>query len=480
MRTLTRASSSDSTPVAPAVDSQIQPMLSWLRGNGAVFDKVLISNLNGADGGSGWGLLALQNCKPGDVLIHLPASVLLTYDDECDTNLLALISKVPKELWGMRLGLRLLAQRAAGQAAFWAPYVNLLPTAFQGVPTFFAGDAIQALQYPPVSAQVGKRCKFLISFAAELASIRGKPEDPFKMDVDANALGWALAAVSSRAFRTRGPTEPAAMLPLIDMCNHSFQQNCDTQPNSLGGINLVANQHIAQGTPLLLNYGALPNDFLLLDYGFVVPSNPHDYVCLRFDEGLLENARLASNMYKEPIGSLDSLEQWQADVLVALGLHGPGANLEVRVGNANLVEGRLVAAVRVLYARSAAEVRGVHLDKLRSLEFRLSLQNEVRSLSTLMGTLVVALAGFPTTIENDLEELEKLKRLPEERPDMCLSLEFRISKKKHLVAAIQNLGQRVKGLSLEVEQEHAKIEGGKKNATKDKHASSPKSKGFGR
>lgn len=31
--------------------------------------------------------------------------------------------------------------------------------------------------------------------------------------------------VSSRAFRLRGQSKPAALLPIIDICNHSFEHN---------------------------------------------------------------------------------------------------------------------------------------------------------------------------------------------------------------------------------------------------------------
>lgn len=63
-----------------------------------------------------------------------------------------------------------------------------------------------------------------------------KPDDhPFGgQDVDASSLGWAMSAVSSRAFRLYGKELPDGtrinipmMLPLIDMCNHSFSPNAE-------------------------------------------------------------------------------------------------------------------------------------------------------------------------------------------------------------------------------------------------------------
>lgn len=57
--------------------------------------------------------------------------------------------------------------------------------------------------------QVKKRCRWLLSFTQQaLRPISGSEKDPFDdADVDANALGWALAVVTSRAFRTRGPDQ---------------------------------------------------------------------------------------------------------------------------------------------------------------------------------------------------------------------------------------------------------------------------------
>jgi histone-lysine N-methyltransferase SETD3 len=100
--------------------------------------------------------------------------------------------------------------------------------------------------------------------------------------------------VTSRAFRVRGPDYPAALLPLIDMANHSFDPNCEVLPVATstgapkGSVAMFAKRSIAPGEPLLLNYGGLNSDFFFMDYGFVPANNHHDRVALRWDIELLE------------------------------------------------------------------------------------------------------------------------------------------------------------------------------------------------
>lgn len=78
------------------------------------------------------------------------------------------------------------------------------------------------------------------------------------------------------------------MLPLVDMCNHSFEPNCTLKALDNGDLHLLTAQNIAADQPLTLSYGSLSNDFLLMDYGFVVPGNPFDRVQLSFSLQLLE------------------------------------------------------------------------------------------------------------------------------------------------------------------------------------------------
>ena len=53
-------------------------------------------------------------------------------------------------------------------------------------------------------------------------------------------------------------------------------------------MGLYAKRQLAAGDPLLLSYGNLPNDFLFMDYGFIIPDNPHDRVQLRFGVDLVQ------------------------------------------------------------------------------------------------------------------------------------------------------------------------------------------------
>jgi hypothetical protein len=57
------------------------------------------------------------------------------------------------------------------------------------------------------------------------------------------------------------------MLPLIDMANHSFEANARIAPGPGGSMLMLATKGLRAGEPVLISYGALPNDFLLLDYG---------------------------------------------------------------------------------------------------------------------------------------------------------------------------------------------------------------------
>ncbi|URE43760.1 Rubisco LSMT substrate-binding [Musa troglodytarum] len=355
----------------------------------------------------------------------------------------------------MRLGLKLLQERATTRS-FWWPYISNLPETFS-IPIFFPGDDIKNLHYAPLIHQVNKRCRFLLEFEKEIKSILGNVSlrnHPFGgQDVNSSSLGWAMSAVSSRAFQLYGEIlysdkhkNIPMLLPLIDMCNHSFapnaqivqEQNMNSQNMS---IKVVADMQIKQDTHVLLNYGSLSNDFFLLDYGFVIPSNPHDHVELKYDEALLDAASLAAGVSSS---SFLSPSDWQQDILSRLNLRGDEALLKVTLGGPGLVDGRLLAALRVLLSSNKETVQRHDLDTLGSVseEAPLGTSTEVAALRTVIALCVVALESFPTKIMQDESILKTATSYSTE-----LAVRFRMQKKLTIIDVMRKLTRKVKKLS---------------------------------
>lgn len=355
----------------------------------------------------------------------------------------------------MRLGLKLLQERAE-VGSFWWPYISNLPEAFS-LPIFFSGEDIKSLQYAPLLHQVNKRCRFLLEFEKEVKSLLADvtPNDhPFGgQNVDASSLGWAMSAVSSRAFRLHGEILPGGkhtdvpmLLPLIDMCNHSFNPNArivqerDSSSSKML-VKVVAERHIEQDTPVTLNYGCLTNDLFLLDYGFVIPSNPYDITELKYDGNLLDAASMVAGVSSP---NFSSPEEWQQEILTKLKLMGDNAVLKVTLGGQGLVDGRLLAALRVLLTRDREAVEKLDLDSLMSLsaDAPLGLPIETAALRTVIALCVVALEYFPTKVMQDEAILKG-----DISNSMQLAVQFRMQKKLLLIDVMRKLTQRVRMLS---------------------------------
>ena len=86
-----------------------------------------------------------------------------------------------------------------------------------------------------------------------------------------------MGVASSRAFKVGEARQPT-MLPLIDLCNHSFLPNSRLETSVDGTVRLISSQNISADEAIVIDYGRLSNTSLLQDYGFIVENNPHDSV----------------------------------------------------------------------------------------------------------------------------------------------------------------------------------------------------------
>ena len=436
----------------------------------------------------GWGLTASRDVDVGERLILLPRVLQMTYslqdrestsssdqataeqDREPDTPLYLkeLIAQIPDELWSVRLGLALLHERALGGKSPFFQYISLLPAMHRGLPLFFGPEAVDALQYLPLVVQVKRRSRFLIDYSSGplkdvTAGKDGKTESvPFDgYSVGADALGWAFACASSRAFRVAGEGKPAAMLPLIDVANHSFEASAEVRAamgEGPGAIEMVASRPLRAGDEVTLNYGNLSNDHFLLDYGFVPQGiNKHDTASLRWDVSYLEAAREVAGLAQVPFAA--GTEPWQSAMLSELGLDDDPEVLVTR-DERQPVDARLLAGIRVLYASGPEDFSsggsGEALQPLRHgalLESTLDRTKEAYALRTAQAALALALGNFPTTLKEDETKLEELTaELAElsgvgdalEKENLALAVKFRKGKKEVISRAMKAIDERLR------------------------------------
>lgn len=109
-----------------------------------------------------------------------------------------------------------------------------------------------------------------------------------------------------------------------------------------------------------------------------------------------------------------------------------------------MVEGRLLAALRVLLCNEREAVEKHDVDTLKSVtaEAPLGISNEAASFRTIIALCVIALQHFPTKIMEDETMLEQNISATAE-----LAARYRIQKKALIVDAMRGFTQKVRRLS---------------------------------
>ncbi|XP_037452574.1 uncharacterized protein LOC119323100 isoform X2 [Triticum dicoccoides] len=438
--------SAASAATAPRIAQQPPDLLRWVQREGG-FVHPALRVADHPEYGLGVSATAADGViPPGAVLIDLPGRIPLRLRhpaDAADAVLMQLADRVPACDRGT------VVNETRLEVASRKDKIRFILVAIYREPArdFYRTNILSRGRHKELA--INKRCRFLLEFEKEVKQKLGtvpSGDHPFcGQDVHSSSLGWAMSAASSRAFRLHG--EIPMLLPLVDMCNHSFSPNArivqkgDVESPDMS-VKVVAETQIDQNAAVTLNYGCYPNDFYLLDYGFVVTSNPYDQVELSYDGNLLDAASMAAGVSNP---NFSTPAKWQQEILSRLNLHGEGAILKVSLGGPDIVDGRLLAALRVLAADP--EAVGKHdLKTLMSLGAKAPLGPtvEASALRTVLALCAIALQHFHTKIMDDQAVLKGEPPLTTQ-----LAVQFRLQKKLMLVDIMQNLSRRIKTLSPE-------------------------------
>jgi len=253
-------------------------VLRWLPRWGATVHEHLETRIVPSKGRC---LFASRPVPNGTILVQLSAELMLPALEDRDV-LLRLSSHFPNDLaLEVRCCLAILRAR---QDPEWSPYVRVWPclSELSGLPTFWSDERLAAAanSMPGLRSSVDER-RLFVAKAARL------------FDIDEDEFTYAHALLCTRAV---GGTNSCTLVPGVDFANHdpvafnsrimhagtlgkrdgaaTISQSGQVWEHGSGG--LVAVQDIAAGEEVRITYGPLPDEELLLDYGFTLgDGNPH-------------------------------------------------------------------------------------------------------------------------------------------------------------------------------------------------------------
>ena len=429
---------------APPATDAVTQLCEWVEAQGGSAAKVVAGPTP-----YGLGLHATTNLQRGDVAVSVPSSCLLAAPADDEQALGRLHDSVPDDFWAARLGLLLLAERAKGESSRVAEYLRTLPATYT-VPLMWSPEAVKLLQYPTAQRRLVKSAKFVSTFSTERLLDSADAMEAFGgLTVGADALGWAVAASSSRAFALGG--RDRVLCPVIDIGNHApkGEASCELRGTRGGAVELVATRDLAAGDEVSYCYGArLSNDDFLLDYGFVPASNAHDDVQLAWAAGGLlasacDVAGIEGQGRAHGGASADGLADWQRAALRA----ALPAIESVRIRRSG-VDDDAMSACRIAVASDATALR-----KCDGGRRALPPAGEAKALRVASAMVAIALSGFPEPTEEEEqqqgqeeEESSASGAAPLADGGVALARQFMAGKRAVCTSSLSALADRIKAV----------------------------------
>ncbi|XP_036980264.1 SET domain-containing protein 4 isoform X1 [Acanthopagrus latus] len=243
---------------------------------------------------TGRGLQALKTIEPGQLMISLPESCLLTTSTVLDSYLGRYIkSWKPRLSPLLALCVFLVCERHRGEASDWFPYIDVLPTTYT-CPAYFTDDVVAVLPTGVrrrASEQREAVREIHSSHQDFFRSLQPILSQPVEEVLTYEALRWAWCSVNTRSVFMSHPSnnflsgqDVYALAPFLDLLNH----RPDVQVKaSFNDVTRCYEIRSVSGTlryqQAFINYGSHDNQRLMLEYGFVATCNPHSVVYVHTD-----------------------------------------------------------------------------------------------------------------------------------------------------------------------------------------------------
>ncbi|KAM3934668.1 SET domain-containing protein 4 [Leptodactylus fuscus] len=244
---------------------------------------------------TGRGLMTTEPVRPGELIISLPESCLLTTGT-------VLTSYLGQYIQGWRppvspllaLCTFLVLERYAGDRSSWKPYLDILPGAYD-CPVYWAAETLNYLPDPVKQKALEQRSAVQEFYSSALPFFKSlNPLFPEILEkvLTYDAVRWAWCTVNTRTVYMKhahrecfsAEQDVYAMAPYLDLLNHNAGVQVEAAFNEKNRCYEIRTMvPYKKYDQVFICYGHHDNQRLLLEYGFIAANNPHRSVYVTRD-----------------------------------------------------------------------------------------------------------------------------------------------------------------------------------------------------
>uniref|UniRef100_A0A1I8AIL7 SET domain-containing protein n=1 Tax=Steinernema glaseri TaxID=37863 RepID=A0A1I8AIL7_9BILA len=264
-------------------DEKIDAFIEWIQQQQVSTDCVDLK-FNAEIGGNG--IYAKKDLRSGEVLLELPVDVLITSSTAMDhPECSAMIRGANVKLSPSEAIALLFIVEDKKSDSFYAPYFAMLPRTFNT--PLFQGIDIELNELPRVErATWVRQQKEITALYDKIPKIRpGTTKEE---------MLWAWHVVNTRCIFVENlgvheeldnsEGDKVAVIPFVDMLNHSPDPSCEAKLRKAGDIyEVVSHKSIAEGSEIFVTYGYHTNVKLWMEYGFQLPGNLMNKIDISLD-----------------------------------------------------------------------------------------------------------------------------------------------------------------------------------------------------
>lgn len=193
-----------------------------------------------------------------------------------------------------RLALLLILHTRSGKNSPWSSYLAHLPPFGSLHSTVFWSEEELSFLPPKVRVETEQRNYLMKTEYQAVLPVIEKSTELFGGHISFSEFVHSYATVCSRAWCI-DQKDSLAMVPFVDMFNHDpFTETLLSYDDEKEIVEVISDVDHSADSQILISYGNLGNSTLSLDFGFVVPKNPHDAVELVLEiptEDVLRNRK---------------------------------------------------------------------------------------------------------------------------------------------------------------------------------------------